>query len=186
MDKLRPEYNNELSILSNGLNIPIGELTTYLEQEINKRIGIDPSKLLTVLINKMVNVDIRKSRQWLRTMMFVYMGDKKEEITKDNSINIIPLYNKFRQEGFSGSDVDKYLIEEIALCILGQPHITAKQIAETCEAIMDYMLQNGERTYDRFIYYLMKSKLVKEKCNIDLDTLKAKVEKELEEIKKCH
>ena len=78
--------------------------------------------------------------------------------------------------------MDKYLIEEILYQVLGQPHTTINDITQTTEAIVDYMLKKDERTYDRFIYYLMKSKLVQSR-NINIETLREKVKNELEEIK---
>jgi len=185
MEVLRPEYNNELNILSNNLNIPIDELTTYLEQEINKHLGIDSEKLLKTLIIKSADVDSRKGRNWLRSTLFQYLKNA-QEIIKDNTFNIIKYYNKLRAEKFGGNDVDKYLIEEISLCILGQPHITVNQLETTLDAIIQYMCQScqpHQKTYETFVDYLMKSKLVREKCHINLETLRAKVERELEEIK---
>lgn len=180
MEVLRPYYNNELSILSSNLCISVDELSKYIESEINKHINIDPYKVLNKLIVNSTKIN-RNGREWLRANLYILLREHQNEIAKDIQINPTPLYNTFRELGFSGDDVDKYLIEEIELCILGQPHVRADEIAYTNEKILDYMVAKNEKTYDRFIYYLMKSKLVKEHCNIDLNLLREKVKTELDD-----
>lgn len=184
--KLRPDYNEELSILGSNLNIQIDELSTYLEKEINKHLNIDPYKVLTKLISNSVYRNNRNGRDWLRTNLFILLNEKQSEVVKDNSVNIVPLYNAFREFNFTGDDVDKYLIEEIALSMIGQPFVKVEDVAKTFEAIVQFMIQSYQPhqiTYENFINYIMRSKLVKEKCHIDVNTLRSKVEAELEEMK---
>lgn len=184
MITLRPFYNKELTNLSSLLNIPINELTTTIETNANRHIGIDEEKLLGVITDRVVNstTQITNSRQWLKAMLFIYLNEKRHEVIKDDCVNIIPLYNEFRKLGFSGSDVDKYLIEELENAILGQPHIKVSEIAELNSNIVNYMVAKNENTYSKFAEYLLKSKLVRTNCNIDVETLRKKVDRELKEM----
>ena len=184
MIKIRPEYKQELSILQQTLKyISQDEAEKMIEEEANKYRYIDAKRLLDKLVElAIIGSPINSPKQWLKATLIGLMRNQREEVMKIDKVNTISLYRKFEEEKFSGNKVDKYLIEEIENAILGQPHIYEKDLINLNVMIVDYMLQKNERTYDKFIFYLMKSKLVKDKIHINLEVLKDKVERELTEM----
>ena len=98
-------------------------------------------------------------------------------------MNYIDLYNKFRYYGIGGNAETKYLIETIETYIQQTFKVSDETLKELNEQILTYMVANFDDNYDDFIYYLLRSKLVRSlPKQLPIDELKVKNKNEMEEI----
>ena len=182
MIKILPYYKQELSTLQAQLKyLTNDEIVNIIETQANKKKYVDCKKLLDELIEKSVSEKPYPPREWLTLKTIAMLKDQYSDIYKFNEIEL-NIFEEFRKRRFEGYDVDKYLIEEIEMCAINQPFITAKDVNETFNAIFKYMEERNERSYALFVEYLCRSKLIKQKCNVEITTLKDKVERELKEL----
>ena len=110
-------------------------------------------------------------------------------------INSNTLFRKFERCKFGGNENELYVIEAIEIEAIRSSHVQASEIVSLNHKIFRYMDQKGEKSYEKFLEYLLKSKVIKPlKLNIQeiRKTTYKKLEEinslinELEEIKKCH
>lgn len=100
-------------------------------------------------------------------------------------MNIIDLYNSFRDYHFVGNDIDKYLIERVEKYLISTLKVSSEKLNELNRQILKYMEDHSQNEYSQFLNYLIRSKLVKSlHKKLPIEELKDKLSIELEKLNK--
>lgn len=95
-------------------------------------------------------------------------------------INWVPFMNALRENNFTGSDEDKYLLQLVEDWLINEKFVSPEFMTKINHTAIKWLVNKGKTTYIDYVNQLATSKAFKD-YNIPVDQLREKSKKMIEE-----
>lgn len=95
-------------------------------------------------------------------------------------INWVPFMNALRENNFTGSDEDKYLLQLVEDWLINEKFVSPEFMTEINHTAIKWLVNKGKTTYIDYVNQLATSKAFKD-YNIPVEQLREKSKKMIEE-----